>query len=204
MSRDKDSRFTQLKVKTKLDLTGQKFSRLTVISEAPPIKGDRAWFCKCDCDSEKIITIKQEYLRNGNTKSCGCLNDESRRSRAKKMYLAATKFENSTIASANTIWRKRYKDGNISFDDFLILSKQNCYYCGEEPIISCEKENSDYIYNGLDRINNDLPHNLDNVVPCCKYCNYAKRERSLESFEQWIKNLYENFVKVVDKHNTTT
>ena len=52
-----------------IDLTGQKFNRLTVIERIPntsPIM----WKCKCDCGN--IIEVRGSYLRNGHTKSCGC------------------------------------------------------------------------------------------------------------------------------------
>jgi hypothetical protein len=53
-----------------VDLTGQRFGRLTVIERAPN-KGRRTmWLCKCDCGTEKVIC--QEDLHSGKTVSCGC------------------------------------------------------------------------------------------------------------------------------------
>lgn len=58
-----------------IDLTGQKFGRLTVISRAGNDKDGRAkWLCRCDCGNERRILGKS--LRNGHTQSCGCLNKE--------------------------------------------------------------------------------------------------------------------------------
>lgn len=59
-----------------LNLCGQKFNRLTVISFYGIRKRDhnRLWNCKCDCG--KIIITDTGKLRNGNTKSCGCLKLE--------------------------------------------------------------------------------------------------------------------------------
>ena len=31
---------------------------------------------------------------------------------------------------------------------------------------------------------------IDNCVPCCKICNIAKRNMTLEEFDEWIKRLY--------------
>ena len=59
----------------KIDLTGQKFERLYVIKPAPHKNGRTAWYCKCDCGNEIIVTTKS--LRDGNTRSCGCLHKES-------------------------------------------------------------------------------------------------------------------------------
>lgn len=61
----------------KIDLTGQKFERLTVIKPAQN-KGKRtAWLCKCDCGNEVVVLT--ESLRSNNTKSCGCLRTETAR-----------------------------------------------------------------------------------------------------------------------------
>ena len=61
------------------DLTGRKFGRLTVIERAedhiqPNGKHQIQWLCKCDCGSEVIV--RGSNLKNGNTKSCGCLQKE--------------------------------------------------------------------------------------------------------------------------------
>ena len=58
-----------------IDITNQKFGRLLVISRGQN-KGTRAtWNCVCDCGGK--ITISGKKLRNGHTKSCGCLRKET-------------------------------------------------------------------------------------------------------------------------------
>lgn len=59
----------------KLNLLNEKYGMLTVIAEAPNINGRTAWLCKCDCGNE--IQVITKSLRNGNTKSCGCLHKKS-------------------------------------------------------------------------------------------------------------------------------
>lgn len=58
------------------DLVGRVFGRLTVISIGPR-KSDNAitWHCICNCGVE--VTVRGASLRNGNTKSCGCLSSET-------------------------------------------------------------------------------------------------------------------------------
>ena len=59
----------------RLDLTGQKFNRLTCIKCIGSNKrGLSIWLCKCDCGN--IITALGYQVKNGNTKSCGCLKRE--------------------------------------------------------------------------------------------------------------------------------
>lgn len=61
-------------VKVKEDLTGQQFYDLTVLCQTedyitPSGAHTAAWMCKCSCGKE--ITVTQNHLRNGHTKSCG-------------------------------------------------------------------------------------------------------------------------------------
>jgi hypothetical protein len=53
-----------------IDLTGQKFGRLTVLSLTGRKNKRLQWLCRCDCGKEKII--RSSSLTTGNTKSCGC------------------------------------------------------------------------------------------------------------------------------------
>ena len=60
--------------KSRIDLTGKRFGRLTVLEYAGTGKGGTFWKCKCDCG--KITTILSHSLRSGRTTSCGCYNKE--------------------------------------------------------------------------------------------------------------------------------
>lgn len=62
-----------------IDLTGQKFNKLTVLSkdEEKSAKKRIYWKCKCDCGNE--VSISADRLKSGHTKSCGCLKKEAQR-----------------------------------------------------------------------------------------------------------------------------
>lgn len=58
-----------------IDMTGQKFGRLTVSYKGPPRKGGGSdWICQCECGES--ITVIGSNLRQGHTRSCGCLAKE--------------------------------------------------------------------------------------------------------------------------------
>lgn len=61
-----------------LDMTGQKCGRLTV-TDTFEVRGRRRtyWLCACSCGAQKWVIA--DALRSGATRSCGCLNDETRR-----------------------------------------------------------------------------------------------------------------------------
>jgi hypothetical protein len=58
------------------DLTGQRFGKLVAIKIAGQREttGAIRWWCKCDCGQEKIV--RAGNLKQGMTKSCGCVNKE--------------------------------------------------------------------------------------------------------------------------------
>lgn len=62
-----------------VDRRGQKYGRLTPIEVVGKNKhGQMVWKCKCDCGN--VVNVASNLLGRGNTKSCGCLNDDVRKS----------------------------------------------------------------------------------------------------------------------------
>jgi len=59
-----------------IDLTGQSFGCLTVIKQVGKNKHNRAiWLCKCTCGKDTVVVGSS--LKNGYTRSCGCLQKEA-------------------------------------------------------------------------------------------------------------------------------
>lgn len=55
------------------DLTGKKFGRWLVIKRYGLKHGQRAWLCRCECGTEKVIAAGLLKQKIRPTKSCGCL-----------------------------------------------------------------------------------------------------------------------------------
>lgn len=69
----------------RIDMTGQKYGRLTAI-ELDRIENNHT-FWKCQCDCGNVAIIDGAKLRNGHTKSCGCFKLENvRRQRKQNEY----------------------------------------------------------------------------------------------------------------------
>lgn len=194
------------KTRIRKNLSGQKFDKLTVISFAFSRKRNGKnvihYLCRCECGNDKIIAAAS--LTKGLTTSCGCLRLTMMSELGK---LART---DGRLISAKQMWKNSYTDG-CSFELFLKLSQLPCYYCNNPPSnkfnaylnkrglikqqISQDWANQSwFIYSGLDRVDCNLQHTEDNIVPCCKTCNYAKRSMSLDQFREWVKNLFNNLV----------
>jgi len=61
-----------------IDLTGQRFGKLTVLRYHPGPRGrgfQLRWVCLCDCGNETIVL--GPYLRSGHTKSCWCVRSQN-------------------------------------------------------------------------------------------------------------------------------
>lgn len=85
----------------------------------------------------------------------------------------------------------------LNKDQFRKITKQLCYYCEASPSNIAKKKwhNGAYIYNGIDRFDNNIGYTLENSIPCCKTCNYAKRNLTFDEFNNWIKR-----IKNIDKN----
>lgn len=79
----------------RMDLTGKRFGRLTVLEEAEQLGTKRRWLCRCDCGSPPI-TVKMDSLRSGNTQSCGCYKID-RTSEANTVDIVGKRFGKLTV-----------------------------------------------------------------------------------------------------------
>lgn len=64
---------------------------------------------------------------------------------------------------------RRNIEVDINLSDYIKLLKDNdylCYYCGDEV--------KDSTGGNLDRVDNKIGYNLQNVRVCCKVCNTMK------------------------------
>jgi len=88
--------------------------------------------------------------------------------------------------------KNKNREFNIDKELFRNITSKECYYCGSLPksIIKPERSNGEYIYNGIDRVNNSLGYIKGNCVPCCSICNHAKSTLEQEEFLSWIERVY--------------
>lgn len=174
--------------KKRLELTGRKFNRLTVIDFAHIDKsGQTCWLCKCDCGNEKII--RASYLRSGDTKSCGCLKKEIDENRTLPEGIAAC---NIVLSRHKAQAKERNLEQALTDEQIIELHKGNCHYCGAPPSQTWfrPRNNGSYIYNGIDRVDNNKGYTIMNTVSCCWNCNKAKDTQTYDEFLSHIKRIH--------------
>ena len=181
-----------------VNLNGKIFGFLTVIEMCNDqhTSDNIYWICRCECGIEK--SIRSSDLLLGLTKSCGCKkNFLHSKSAVKPLKQTAT---NTLYSHYRTAARNRKINFSLSNDDFAILIQSNCYYCGVGPIGKYKRATIQgdefFPYNGIDRIDSNIGYTIENCVACCKICNIAKSDYSLEEFKEWINRLtkYQFFI----------
>lgn len=178
------------------NLAGQKFDRLTVIKFVEIRDHSSYWLCQCDCGNLKVIRgdcLSHAAIRN-KTKSCGCLKRE-RNVAAFSMPNGDAARRKAVLAIKVSAIRRGY-EWKLSNEIAIDLLRQNCFYCGAEPqsVRQSGIYTGKFICNGIDRVDNSKGYLPDNVVPCCKHCNRAKRTRSVEEFLGWVEQVYKHSI----------
>lgn len=167
------------------DLSGMKFGSLLVLEDIDRSKnGSVIWLCLCDCGNF-VERVGSDLTRRYDNKSCAeCQKLPKGEGATNSYYLQYKK-------SAEL----RNLKFNITIEQFKELITQNCHFCDDEPVLLDAKKydayNGSMYANGIDRLDSKKGYNLNNIVPCCKFCNMAKLDMSKEQFLKNVKRVVE-------------
>jgi hypothetical protein len=161
-------------------LLSKKFGKWTVLNYAYRKASHNYWRCKCECGS--IKNIREDSLLNKGTQSCGCVV---------KLQRGESSL-NTLIYRYKKHAQERNLEWNLTKEESRNLFQSKCNYCGVEPstVTRMYRRNGNYIYNGIDRVDNESGYIIDNVVPCCSICNRMKLTLSKNSFLNHIKRIF--------------
>lgn len=168
------------------DYTGRRFGRLVVYGYVGQTTSHSRWLCQCDCGNTHVVGGPNLVSKKRGVRSCGCLLKENGMIFRKPDGVAAA---NALLASYKYGARKRDFSWNLTDEQFFELTKRPCFYCGKPPSNVKAGYRSDYVYSGVDRLDNSLGYTLENCQPCCEICNKSKRGMSLEDFSLWITSI---------------
>lgn len=89
-----------------IDLTGQKFGRLTVIKRMPTVNKRTLWCCLCDCGNKTVV--ESYNLRTGHTSSCGCVQKEATSAANRTHGNRKTRLYTIWVCMKNRCYQKSY------------------------------------------------------------------------------------------------
>lgn len=172
---------------------GSRYGKLVIVSEAARNRHKHGrWLCLCDCGNS--VTVRTCHLVHGNIKSCRCswhpLKLDSYGTACKELYRG---YKGGA--------KKRKYSFELTVEQFKVLTKGTCHYCGQEPatirkphprnnrFVYKPTQLTSYTYNGIDRMNNAVGYTVDNCVTCCSRCNYFKGVMSYAEFIATVRSI---------------
>lgn len=139
---------------------------------------------KCECGN--VVVLRGKDVKSGKIESCGCLGLET-----KQKTGLANRLPNCSGLKNLLFYRhvagakKRHIPTELTQEQFEQFLFKDCHYCGSGP--SNEFKHNLYCklkYNGIDRVDSNKTYSINNCVPCCKTCNWAKNKQTYEEFQQ--------------------
>src|SRR5580692_3299384 len=122
-----------------LDMTGQKFGKLTAICRSRISKWGH-WYWKFLCDCGKEFESSGYRVHIGQVKSCGCTRRNKR-------------TPNSILKSVYRDYQLRATEKALAFDfsfeDFMKITSLPCEYCGRLP--EARDRRGAVVMNSIDR-----------------------------------------------------
>lgn len=181
--------------RVKHNLTGQRFGHLFVekLADKRNDRGDLYWICKCDCGTVK--RIRGYHIVSG-MDNCGCQTSVRRSLRMRKP------IRDSFVKMMFNAYKHGAKSRQIEFTltslEFETMMFSQCEYCKVDPYAIhvrtfIDGTSDSLTWNGVDRIDSTQGYTRNNCVPCCKICNAAKSDLTLQEFTSWVSRLTQNF-----------
>lgn len=118
-----------------IDLTGQRFGRLTVTGRAPDHftkSGTRITMWRCACDCGECKDIAANALRKGATKSCGCYSTEVKRARTSERNRKMATQNGSSREKLFHVWNAiRHRCYFVTDDYYHLYGGRGIAMCDE-------------------------------------------------------------------------
>lgn len=137
-----------------LDLSGQRFTKLTALRRLPSKGGSCQWHCVCDCG--KFVTRPAKSLRAGDCVSCGCYKKH------RIHGLSKTPEYNSWIK----MMQRCYNPTNKDYDRYHGKGIDVCYFIRKSVASLIEAIGRRPLDFELDRINNKSGYHCGKCAEC--------------------------------------
>lgn len=168
-----------------VDLTGERFGQLMVLSLSHTDDLGSHWLCQCDCGNQKVI--RANSLRSGDTKSCGHIEDLTGQ-RFGKLLVVGRDDSPQTTKQKRIKWACACGCGNFTSVSSGNLKNGNTASCG------CEK----YANRGTHGMTNTPTYKAwDAMIQRCTNSNDARYKdyggRGITVCDRWLK--FSNFLE---------
>lgn len=175
-----------LSKRSRLDLTGRVFNKLTVLRYLYTSRnGHAVWRCRCQCGT--VCSVAGSDLRSAHVKSCGCF---------RRAFAEARKGRNHPCWNAKLDQESRDKrrfgsPTQLHFKRVAKLARirdsNSCVVCGRSKCILHAHHLEPWAYSP------SLRYNPANLITLCEDCHYQfhalyGRDCDLDDFTEFMKN----------------
>lgn len=176
------------------DLTGKTIGVLTITGSFQ--KDDRVyWNYKCECGYEYHARYTELMKRDSSKCICHIVEKSKLGASFRKTQYSNASETNASINAIYHTYRSGSSRRNLIFDltpeEAFKLFIDECFYCGAEPskVSRATSTSPQFLYNGIDRYDNEKGYYMGNVVTCCTICNKAKSIMHGDDFIKWTKKI---------------
>lgn len=120
----------------------------------------------CACNETKFII--EFYTNSGLYQSCKDCISKAKTQTNRKTILWSNR---ARYIRAKASAKQRKKEFALTLAEYGELISKSCYYCNDQ--LRTDKSRGI----GLDRIDNSIGYNKDNVLPCCGFCNEIRSDK---------------------------
>lgn len=131
---------------------------------------------ECACGNKRIA--RRDMVNRGKITCCAKCSHKKASDARRKPRLETALVEAHHTYKCNA--KRKGNEFSLSKVKTAELFLGDCYYCGTEMAM------------GIDRVDNEGGYTIKNSVPCCRICNYAKRDMPISDFLSWIGRVYGN------------
>jgi hypothetical protein len=134
---------------------------------------------------ELLRQISESFVKTKENNAIKDTNDiKEITNKERQMIITHIKTKISSYKQQDILKKKFSTQDFVSYSDVIGLlteSNMKCYYCSCETYLLYEivREMKQW---SLDRINNDIGHNKNNLVICCLECNLKRRRTNKDAF----------------------
>jgi hypothetical protein len=131
--------------------------------------------------SDSLVKTKEAINETNDNKE---ITNKEITNKERQMIISHIKTRLSSYKQQDILKKKYLPQDFVSYNDVIGLltqSNMKCYYCNCETYLLYEivREMKQW---SLDRINNDIGHNKNNLVICCLECNLKRRRTNKDAF----------------------